>query len=217
MTAPDLATLVQFLDDPEAGEEAGLVSGLARIMTAGGPTMVPGQRHLDVPHLAVTTVTIGAFDVTHLPTGVTLVRDLDSLGHALLVLARLHVVRNAYRLDLGLTDAAAIREQFSSVDAFPVPFAMPPFGARKSIGDWLRSERAGDECQLPWERPAVLTREAVEMIAHADGRGAATLFGRHGRARRVPEATEDADQSGPSPLESLPGALPGKDNAGGEG
>ena len=165
MTGPQLEHLVLFLDDPETAEEAGLVAGLARVVTAGGPVMVPGMRHLDVPQLAVTSCHLGAFDVTHLPSGRTMVRGLDTMGHALLVMAKIHAIRVKYALDLTPTDPKAIREGIDQIAGFPVPFAHPPYGIRQTVKAWFENERADDACALPWETPAVLIREAIEMIA----------------------------------------------------
>lgn len=167
MTAPALEHLVCFLDQDER-EEAGLVSGLARVMTAGGPVMAPGTRHVDVPHLAVTSHTLGQFDVTHLPSGTTVVRNIDTFGAALLAMAQLHAIRTKYRVDLSDADPRAIREAFREIDAFPLPFATTPAGARPSVGAWLTDVRGSvDVFLFPWETPTVLIREAIEMIAIA--------------------------------------------------
>jgi hypothetical protein len=165
--SPQLADLVLFLDDPTTEEEAGLVSGMARVSTVGGAVMVPGTRHLDVPNLAVTTLSMGVFDVTHLPTGTTLVKDLDTLGQALLTLAQLHAIRTRYRLDLAPRDPLVMREAFTHVDAFPIPFDYRRAGALKpTVGQWLAdARREAEDWKLPWETPAQLIREALEMIA----------------------------------------------------
>lgn len=166
MTAPQLQDLVLFLDDPETGDEAGLVSGLARVVTGAGPLMVPGTRHLDVPHLAVTSRNLGTFDVTHLPTGVTVMRDFDTMGAALLAMAQLHAIRSKYRLDLSAREPEAIRDALYEVDGFPVPFAYGLPSVRPSVGAWLQDARTHTyEWMLPWETPAQLVREAIEMIA----------------------------------------------------
>lgn len=166
MTAPQLEHLVLFLDQPGEQEEAGLVSGLARVMTAGGPTMAPGTRHLDVPHLAVTSLNLGQFDVTHLPSGMTVVRNIDTFGAALLAMAQLHAIRTRYRVDLSSADPKTTLAVFAEIDALPVPFATTPDGARPSVGTWLQDVRGSvDVFLFPWETPTVLIREALEMIA----------------------------------------------------
>ncbi len=166
MNAPALEHLVQFLDDPETEEEAGLVSGMARVLTAGGPIMVPGTRHLDVPHLAVTRRNVGTFDVTHLPTGTTMLRDFDTMGAALLGLAQLHAIRVRYQLDLSNADPIAARDQFSEVEGLPVPFTYGSTAVRLSVGAWRDAARElASDWKLPWETPAQLIREAIEMIA----------------------------------------------------
>lgn len=166
MTPRDLADLVFFLDDPETQCEAGLVHGLARVETLLGACMVAGTRHLEVPHLAVTSVVEGTFDVTHLPTGTTVLRAFDSLGAALLALAQLHAIRVHYRLDFDRRATVEVIEQFTEVDGFPVPFTHGTTAPRPSVGMWRgsASELAG-EWRLPWESSQQLTREAIELIA----------------------------------------------------
>lgn len=168
MTSPALEHLVQFLDEPDTEEEAGLVAGMARVLTVAGPLMVPGTRHLDVPHLAVTRRNLGTFDVTHLPTGVTVLRDFDTMGAALLALAQLHAIRVRYALDFATTDTAALRDTFADVDGLTVPFTCWTTCQRPSVGQWLQTAREhGTGWVLPWESPAQFIREAVEMIAMA--------------------------------------------------
>jgi hypothetical protein len=165
MTAATLASLVLFLDQPEIDDEDGLISGLARVATGDGPVMVPATRVDGVPHLAVTQCEpqLG-YDVTHLPTGVTLVRHCASFGAALLALVQTHAIRVAYQLDLAPRDPVTVRAVFAEVDILPVPFA-DGTGHRPSVGDWLTDVRQRVELlQLPWESSAVLVREAMLLL-----------------------------------------------------
>ncbi|WP_020408975.1 hypothetical protein [Hahella ganghwensis] len=132
----------------------------------GIPQKAPGITHKNSPGLAVVMVNFGLFNVTHIPTGMSLSTPYERHSSALLIMSEFALIAhaNGFKWD-ELNTLEEARERISQLRDEPVPFPNATSTSQgvtrpQTISEWVNLSRSFFD-EFPWEEidPYQLARE----------------------------------------------------------